>query len=425
MTADIKFVSTDQLTRDFLNDFGTLSTFGAVLGTIGVNREAGTAPDGEQRKWFAALMESHGFEVHHDAIGNLFGLFTPVPGAPYVLTGSHLDSQPTAGRYDGAFGVLASAHACFRVAELIRSGAITPVHNLAIVDWFNEEGSRFKPSMMGSGVFTGKLALETALSTEDRFGVTVQQALEELGERGTDHLPEVASYAEIHVQQGRSMEEDGLTIGLVNATWAAHKFEFVVHGEQAHTGSTIMRDRHDALLGASMIVVAARELADEFPEGELHTSVGELEVYPNSQVVIASRVSLVVDLRSIHETSIDRAVALLKEHIDEIAQRAAVSIELVNEHFWDVNPYTPSGVELSDDVADALGLAHDKVMTVAGHDSTNMKDTVPTVMLFVPSVDGISHNLAEYTKDEDIADGADMLTAVVERLSLGDLVARD
>ena len=187
--------------------------------------------------------------------------------------------------------MLASAHACFRIVEQWRRGERRPALNLAVVDWFNEEGSRFKPSMMGSSVFTGKLPASRALATTDPAGVTVAQALDRLGERGDFGGLPVLSYAEIHVQQGRSMEQDGVTIGLVNATWAAHKYEFEVLGEQAHTGSAIMADRRDALLGAAMLLVAARELADRYPAGVLHTSVGELTVYPNSPVVVASNVS--------------------------------------------------------------------------------------------------------------------------------------
>ena len=405
----------------FLADFHTLSTFGAVGTEGGVDRQAASATDGEQRRWFAELLTRHGFTVHRDDVGNLFGLLELNPGAGYVLSGSHLDSQPTAGRFDGAYGVLASAHACFRVAEQLRRDGIRPEFNLAVVDWFNEEGSRFKPSMMGSSVFTGKLSAENALATTDAAGTTVREALDLLGERGEFSGLDVASYAEIHVQQGRSMEEDGITIGLVNATWAAHKFQFEVIGEQAHTGSAIMRDRRDALLGASMLVVAARELADLFDDGVLHTSVGQLDVYPNSPVVVASHVELLLDLRSPDAAVITAAEEALFGRIAEIEELAGVQIRMTSEHKWDVNPYSEGGVKLSRSVAEELEFSHGEVMTVAGHDSTNMKDTTPTVMLFVPSVRGISHNVREYTTDEDIVAGVDMLAAVIRRLADGEL----
>lgn len=409
----------------FLADWATHATFGAVPGSHGVDRQAASSADGEQRKWFAALLESHGFTVRRDAIGNQFGLLELVPGAPYVLTGSHMDSQPTAGRFDGAYGVMASAYAGFRVAEELRADPSRARFNIAVVNWFNEEGSRFKPSMMGSSVFTGKLDLDVALDTVDPHGVSVREALDSIEERGDFDGLSVATYAEIHVQQGRSMEEDGVTIGLVNATWAAHKFEFKVSGEQAHSGAALMVDRRDALLGAARLVVAARELVDEFESGALHTACGELNVYPNSPVVVASEVRLLLDLRSPSAEVIKRAHASLMETITRVQREDRVEIEVIAEHSWDQNPYPDSGVELAREVAEELDLTYDRVMTVAGHDSTNMKDSVPTVMLFVPSVNGVSHNLEEFTRDEDLLAGVAHLTGVVRRLVGGALVDAD
>ncbi|KAM9861915.1 M20 family metallo-hydrolase [Leucobacter sp. BZR 635] len=418
-----------QLNETFLADWAIHSRFGAVEGTNGVDRQAASAADGEQRKWFQELLESRGFTVRRDEVGNQFGLLELVPGAPYVLTGSHMDSQPTAGRFDGAYGVMASAHACFRIADELRANPEQARFNLAVVNWFNEEGARFKPSLMGSSVVTGKLALEEALATEDPKGITVRDALDAIGERGASPVfgeggdLEVASYAEIHVQQGRSMEEDGVTIGLVNATWAAHKYDFRVKGEQAHSGSTLMADRRDALLGAARLVVAARELVDAFEPEALHTACGELTVYPNSPVVVASEVRLLLDLRSPSAEVIREAHEKLMAVIERVQIEDRVEIEIVAEHSWDQNPYQEEGVALAREVAESLGLTHDRVMTVAGHDSTNMKDLVPTVMLFVPSVDGVSHNLNEFTRDEDLLAGIDQLSGVVGKLAGGALVA--
>ena len=416
---ELKDTLTDQDTQ-FIQDFYTMSEFGATSGG-GVDRQAATTADGEQRRWLQQLLEEHGFMVRYDAIGNQFGLLETVPGAPYVIVGSHMDSQPLAGRYDGAFGVLASAHAGIRLAQRWQTLPDKPRYNLAVVNWFNEEGSRFKPSMMGSSVFTGKLALNEALATVDTSGVTVAEALDAIGCRGAYGGPEAAYYAEIHVEQGRSMEKQGLTIGLVDSNWAANKYEFVVHGEQAHTGSTVIGDRRDALLGASMLVVAAREIAEQFTEVPLHTSVGELHVLPNSPVVVARQANLLLDLRSADESVLAEADRRLHERIAEIELKANVLIEQRTSHSWPVTPYQPEGLALAADVATDLGLAHGTVKTLAGHDSTNMKDIVPTIMLFVPSVDGISHNEHEYTHDEDIAAGTTMLTAVVDRLCAGAL----
>jgi N-carbamoyl-L-amino-acid hydrolase len=360
--------------------------------------------------------------VEYDRIGNQFGLLEPVPGAPYVVVGSHMDSQPTAGKYDGAFGVLAAAHAAFRLAQEWDEGGIRPRYNVAVVNWFNEEGSRFVPSMMGSSVYTGVLPVATALATTDRAGVSVREALTPTSFLGEGDGPTAAFCAEIHIEQGRLLENAGTAIGLVTASWAASKYVVTVEGDQSHSGATVMGDRRDALYGAALLVVFARELADRFP-GVLHTAVGQLDVYPNSPVVVASNVKLLLDLRCADKGVLAKANAVLRQRFAEIERTAKVSIHQHLSHEWGINPYQPEGVELARSSAERLGYSHDEILTVAGHDSINMKDIVPTVMLFVPSVEGISHNEREYTLDKDIVAGLDVLTDVVRRLARGELAA--
>lgn len=415
-----KFTGSD---RDFLQDFAILCTFGASAGG-GVERQAGSPADGQQRVWLTRILQDKGFDVSFDQVGNQFGLLELRAGAPYVVVGSHLDSQPTAGRYDGAYGVLAAAHTAFHLAAEWKAAGTVPRYNLAVVNWFNEEGSRFKPSMMGSSVYTGKLTPEKVLATTDSTGITVREALESTGALGRGTGPTPVYAAEIHIQQGRSMERDGITIGVVDSNWAANKYEFEVHGEQGHTGSTVIADRRDALLGASMLVVAAREIAEHFPDGAVHTSVGQLDVYPNSPVVVASRVTLLLDLRSADERMLADADRRLHDCIDQIERVARVEISKTSSHSWPVTPYQPQGVALAEKAAAKRGLTYAQVKTLAGHDSTNMKDIVPTVMLFVPSVEGISHNEHEYTTDEDLISGLHVLTDVVRSLCLGELDAR-
>ena len=403
----------------FLRDFRSLSAIGETPGH-GVDRQAATPADARARTWFTSLAAQYGFRTETDRIGNVFALIDWNPGAPYVLIGSHLDSQPTAGKYDGAYGVAAALHAGRRLAARAGTGSV-PKYNLAVVDWFNEEGCRFAPSMMGSSVYTGKLGAADALAVTDVTGTTVREALAGIGHLGSGTGPEAAAYAEIHIEQGRSLEEAGATIGLVHSCWAAVKYSATVRGDQAHTGSTVIADRKDALLGASRLVVLLREIADHFPGAVLHTSVGQLTVYPNSPVVVPSRVDLVMDLRSADEDVLAAARALLRAGITRIEREANVSIDVAESHAWDVNPYQPAGVDLAAECAAELGLSSRRVFTLAGHDSINMKDIVPTVMLFVPSADGISHNEREFTTDDDACAGVDMLTRVAERLCNGDL----
>lgn len=406
----------------FLDDFATLSAFGATE-RGGVHREAASDADEAQRAWFERWLTGHGLTVRYDEVGNQFGLLELVPGAPWVLAGSHLDSQPRGGRFDGAYGVLAAAY-----AVLDRAGAGGAVHNLAVVNWFNEEGSRFTPSMFGSAVFTGLLDPAAALDTRDPAGVRVGDRLAEMGHTGTGApvLADVAAYAEIHIEQGRELDGTGTTVGLVADTWAARKYDLRVVGDQSHTGSTPMPDRRDALLGAAQLVVLARTLSDELgTEGApLHTSVSRMAVEPNSPVTVAREVTLNLDLRSPDEALLARADALLHERVPGIEESARVGVEIAGSHGWGVRPFPADGVELARRAADELGLSHRPMSTVAGHDSVNLNGHVPTVMLFVPSVEGISHNERELTCDDDLLAGVALLTGVVRRLAAGEITGR-
>lgn len=408
------------MTRDFLTDFARMSSFGATAGG-GIDRQAGTTDDLAVRAWLRDVYASLGLTEHQDAIGNQFGLKEYVPGAPFVLVGSHLDSQPMGGKYDGSYGVLAAVHAAAAVIRQVENGDLVPTLNLAVVNWFNEEGSRFAPSMMGSSVYTGKMSLEDALTVEDRDGVTVLGALaaEEI-DRELD-APKAASYAEIHIEQGPVLERNGNTIGLVDTTWGAKKYTVTVTGDQGHTGATPMAQRKDALYGAAKFIVAAREVVEQFPDGVLHTAVSTLELSPNSPVTYAGEVTINLDLRSADTDVLAQAEALLAEEQARIETVAQVEIAQQLTHQWGLMPYQPEGLALAETVVHDLGQPFQRIKTVAGHDSTNMKDLVPTVMLFVPSRNGFSHNEKEFTTDADMLAGVDMLTGVVAKLVTGEL----
>lgn len=413
----------DTAATAFLEDFRSMSRNGATPGG-GVDRQAATVADGQNRNWFRGLVEGYGFDVRYDAVGNQFALLELVPGAPYIAVGSHLDSQPLGGKFDGAYGVLAGAHAAKAVAELAAgAGEYAPKFNLAVINWFNEEGCRFKPSMMGSSVFTGKISAEQVLETTDPHGVTVREALEAIGTIG-DFSLDVAGYVELHIEQGRSLDDGGIKIGLVESTWGANKYEFTVQGEQAHTGATVIADRRDALFAASSMIVAARDVADKFTDddGMVITSCGEISVFPNSPVVVASEVKLLIDVRATDEQRLADADAELFRRFAEVEERSKCEIVRGAEHIWGSKEYDRRGLELAASAADSLGLSKQVVRTLAGHDSTNMKDVVPTIMLFVPSVDGITHNEAEYTTDEDMVDGVRLLTEVLRRVTGGEFV---
>ena len=343
-----------------------------------------------------------------------------------MLAGSHLDSQPRGGRFDGAYGVLAAAHAADRLRrhyqdighhapvqpgrrELVQRGGL-PVQ--AVDDGQRRcsparcRWTRRRATTDTDGVDRGRRA------GPDRRARRRRRLRRRTG-RST-------RYAEIHIEQGRELDKAGLPLGLVDATWAANKYEISVLGAQAHTGATAMADRQDALYGAALAVVAVRELADRFGT-ELHTSCGQLTVYPNSPVVVAREVHLHLDLRSPSDELLAEADALLRQQFAEIEVKADVRIERRFAHTWTGQAYPPAGVALAAAVAADLGVAAMPVKTRAGHDSTNMKNIVPTVMLFIPSVDGISHAEAEFTRDEDLCTGVDVLTETLARMLEGAL----
>lgn len=403
-------------TAAFLADFAELSAIGATPAG-GVHREAATPADGQAREWLRRWFDRHGLQTRIDAVGNMFGCAEFAPDAPYVLIGSHLDSQPTSGRFDGAYGVLAGAYAAATLAAAPPDGAR---FNVAAVNWFNEEGSRFSPSLMGSAVYTGKRSADEVLDTVGFDGVTVRDALTHIGFHGPDAPPEAASFLEIHIEQGRTLVDEGFDIGVVTQNWAACKYTVTVLGEQSHTGATHMRYRHDALVGASRVVLAVRAVAEEF--GVLG-SVGYFTVEPNSPVVVPSRVRLATDLRSLDADLLERAHRALLERLNTVTADGEVEVRVDSAALRQAGPYHSAGIAVAGDVADELGLRWRTLPTMAGHDSVNLRDTVPTVMLFVPSIDGISHNEREYTTDEQMAAGVRMLTATAGAVVRGALEA--
>ncbi|MGO4384921.1 M20 family metallo-hydrolase [Specibacter sp. RAF43] len=407
-------------TAAFLNDFHHVATIGATTNN-GVDRQAATADDARTRDWFANVVSHAGWDLHVDGIGNMFGLLEWTPGAPFIMIGSHLDSQPLGGRFDGAYGVIAAVHAARTIdAEVAESGAI-PRFNLAVVNWFNEEGGRFAPSVMGSSVFAGLFDREQMLDVTDLQGISVREALAGIGYLGTDTGPAVAGYAEIHIEQGRILERESITIGLVDSSWYTQKLDIEVLGEQSHTGATAMADRHDALVAASKIILMVHDVTDDFAEEALVSSVGQLTLEPNSPIVVARRVHLVADLRSADPEIVKAARETLLRNIDALARTHDI---LVNVTDFDIRPirrFPEAGIDLAARVADSIGLSSRRIQTMAGHDSVAMNTMVPSIMLFIPSVDGISHCEREFSTEADMVSGLEMLTAVARELVVGAL----
>lgn len=404
----------------FLTDFHHVATIGATKNN-GVDRQALTAEDGQTRDWMRGWAEKHGFEVRVDAIGNMFACLEFAPDAPFVLIGSHLDSQPLGGRFDGAYGVISALFAALRVKENIVESAQVPKYNLCVVNWFNEEGGRFAPSIMGSSVYAGLFELDEILAVRDLEGTSVAEALAAIGYAGTDTPPGAISYAEMHIEQGRILEREATNIGIVEASWYTQKLDIDVIGEQSHTGATAMADRHDALVSASKVVLAVAGVVNEFDEEALVSSVGQHVVEPNSPIVVPRRVHMVADLRSSDPAVVQSARDSLRTQIADIAREHDITINVEDFDVRDKRCFPETGVELAEKAAANEGLSIRRLETMAGHDSVAMNHRVPAVMMFVPSVDGVSHCEREFTTDEDMLRGLGVLTSVATELVNGEL----
>jgi N-carbamoyl-L-amino-acid hydrolase len=391
------------------------ATFGDT-GDGGVDRPALTDAHAAARDWLRAEMAGRGYGLKVDAIGNLFGVLDLAgPDAPLVMVGSHLDSQPRGGRFDGAYGVVAALAAIESVRAAAIDAGVAPRCNFAVADWMNEEGARFQPSLLGSGVFAGELDLDFALNVRDGDGLRVADELARTGYAGTDPAPDPSAYVEFHVECGPELEKAGLTIAPFMRYWGALKVRIVVTGEQAHTGPTAMPLRRDAVLGAAYLIAEIRQLVADAP-GLLHSSVGRLEVSPNSPNIVPGRVVMFAELRSPDPDVLAWSEAALRDRMPGCADRAQVTAEIVNVDRRPAGAFDVRLAALAEQAADALGLGRMRLDTIGGHDAIPVLRRCPAIVVAVPSKDGVVHNPKEYTAPEDLRAGGDVLTAMLWRI---------
>lgn len=383
----------------------------------GVSRLCASPTDGEARDRLTKFLQDAGAEVTVDAVGNQFGLFrlTDDDTLAPVMIGSHLDSQPRAGKIDGTLGVMAAVE----VGQLLHA-AKQQGHgfqrNFYVVNWTNEEGARFRPSLLGSGVFAGHLTEAFALACRDDDGVTLEDALSAIGYRGTDPRPPIPGfYMELHAEQGSRLEGAGLQIGLVTRNWGAAKLDLVFEGEQAHTGPTPMSKRRDALLAASRVIDGLRQLADANPD-RLHTSVGRIVVSPNSSNVVPDRVELTAEIRSPDDTFLIEIEKLAQAQFDAVAQATGVTLHRQSRSLRLARTMPETMVDFLEGCSTALGQRPMRLDTVAGHDALSLIGICPTALVFVPSIGGIAHNEAEATDDADMDAGTSLLLEAAFRL---------
>ncbi len=392
------------------------SACGATPGG-GVTRLCASPADGAARAVFAEVVRATGGTLRVDAVGNQFGLFSlsNQEDAPLVMMGSHLDSQSRAGRLDGTYGVAAALRVGAGLMAARRAGGGFGA-DFCAVNWTNEEGARFRPSLLGSGTYLGRHTVAEALACRDDDGISLGAALEAIGQAGGDPAPpRPACYLEIHVEQDTALEEAGRTIGIVTRNWGATKIEAVFTGIQAHTGPGRMERRRDALLAAAYAIADIRALADAWP-GLLYTAVGRVEVAPNSANVVAAHVAISVELRSADDAVLAEAGRRADRLLAGAADRAGAGLTIASRGERPIRAMPESVCNLVAICAEAQGLGTLRLDTVAGHDALSFLGICPTGLVFVPSIDGIAHNEAEATDPADLAAGLALMRAVAERL---------
>jgi beta-ureidopropionase / N-carbamoyl-L-amino-acid hydrolase len=383
----------------------------------GVNRQALSSEDAAARKLLASWAVERGYATFADTIGNIF-VVRPgrEPGLEPVLSGSHLDTQPTGGKFDGAYGVLAA----FEVLEALDDAGITTRRPLAAVAWTNEEGNRFQPGCMGSGVFARQYSLDAMRAAVDRDGVSIAAALDQV--QAAAPLAQkpiafpVAAYIEAHIEQGPILENTGQRIGAVTLIQGIYRYLVEVTGEEAHAGTTPLALRKDALKAAAAMVGALEAALDD-PTDTLRFTIGRFETYPGSPSTVPSRVQFIIDLRHPDAAEIRARGALIEPTVAAHARGCAVSVSKIA----DVAP-TPFRREVIDLVREsslALGYATTEMLSGAGHDAMHLAKVCPTGMIFVPCLRGVSHNEAESATPDDLTAGtrvlADTLVALAER----------
>jgi beta-ureidopropionase / N-carbamoyl-L-amino-acid hydrolase len=377
----------------------------------GVRRLTLTELDRQGRDLVAGWLRALECELRIDPIGNLFAVARARcedPAAAPVCIGSHLDTQPSGGKFDGAYGVLAGLEVLRTLAD---AGAATR-RPVAVAIWTNEEGSRFTPVMMGSGVYSGAFTAAHCLARTDADGVSVGQALAAIGYAGTDSAPRLAAYLEPHIEQGPILEAERLTIGVVAGALGQQWFDVEVLGQDAHAGPTPLELRRDALLAASEMVLAVRNIAQTHPDYARGT-VGQLVVSPNSRNVIPGRVNFSVDLRNAAPATLSAMVAALHEQLQRIAAAHRVQCTITPVVEFEACEFD-AGLRASIAAsAAARGLPSRSMASGAGHDAVYVARTCPAAMIFVPCAGGISHNEIESATPSDLAAGANVLLDVV------------
>lgn len=382
----------------------------------GVNRQALSAEEVAARRELIVWGEAAGLSAHTDAAGNFFlRLDGRDPEAAPLLSGSHIDSQPNGGKFDGVYGVLAALEA----VQAIRDSGHIPKRAIEVVAWMNEEGSRFAPGMMGSATYAGAKTLAEILPVRDSADISVAQGLNEMA-NAFPNVPKrklggpVAAYVEAHIEQGPVLEKHGFSIGVVTGIHGKRTFRVTVTGEDAHAGTAASHERKDALLAATAMIQAL-SASMHYRDDMVKFTVGRLEIKPNAPSVVAGHALFSIDLRHPIEARLrelgDRVAGLCSENAGPCTVEV---VELVTAWPLEFPPAMQTAVR---DAAKRLGLRSMDLPSAAGHDARYLHGICPSAMIFVPCKAGISHNEAESATPEDLYDGARVLAETLFMLA--------
>ena len=379
----------------------------------GNNRQTLTDEDGEGRHLFKRWCDEAGLTMGVDKMGNMFARREGIdPSLPPVYVGSHLDTQPTGGKYDGVLGVLGG----LEVIRTLNDLSIRTKHPIVVSNWTNEEGTRFAPAMLASGVFAGIHELEWAYDRVDAKGKRFGDELERIGWKGEEEVGNrpMKAFFELHIEQGPILEDEGIDIGVVTHGQGLWWLEVTLTGNAAHTGSTPMPKRRNAGLGLARVTELVHEVAMDY-QPDAVGAIGHIEVYPNSRNVIPGEVVFTIDIRSPNEDVLNEMRARIEYGISNICEALDISFDIEPVGHFEPVTFDEGCVTAIRNAAERLGYSHRNIVSGAGHDACWINRVAPTAMVMCPCVDGLSHNEAEEISREWAAAGADVLFhAVVE-----------
>jgi N-carbamoyl-L-amino-acid hydrolase len=376
----------------------------------GICRLTLTDLDRQVRDWFKARAEGLGCRVTIDDMGVMFARREGAADVPPIAMGSHLDTQPTGGKFDGVLGVLAALEAL----RTLHEAGYETYAPIEVVNWTNEEGSRFPPAMVASGVFAGVFERDWAVDRKDRDGVTFGSALDAIGYRGTERCGAhpLSAFFELHIEQGPFLEAEGKQVGIVTGVQAMRWYEVTVTGQDAHTGATPMKGRKNALLGAARMIERVDAIARMHAPHAVAT-VGRIDNRPNSPNVVPGEVFFMVDMRNPEDGELDQMEAALETSAHEICEPLGLSVAFQKIWHQPAVRFDAGCVAAVRRGAQLSGFSTRDMISGAGHDAAYVSRVAPAAMIFAPCRGGISHNETEFSSKEQCAAGAQVLLQAV------------